>query len=265
MTDEEDAAADAALEALFQELEKDLEGDDEDDDDDELTAEEMDELERELGMALADIENLDEELGLVDVDAGEVDEKKPRDKKKKSEQTVISEATGVHILVDKHAKERKGADEEEQDEIAELLSEAQEPRIVNLERWQLKKLAAASELGRRHVNIKALAADIGLDRGDVLAWMKAPNPELLAELAMEPDESVENNKERSTVENSPSTSGMYKRGLGSTQGRKADKPKAELGHQSAPRDWHNQKRLSKVDIATFERVYERTKHPTVSG
>lgn len=166
MSDEDDAAADAALEALFQQLEKDLEEDDEDAEDEELTLEELEELERELGEALADIDDLDAELGIVDVvpddmvdipDGHESDQKRRQGnrRKKKTGQPLAAE-TSLEVVTGWDGAQghtEKGATEGEVDEIAQLLEEAQKPKIVNLERWQLKKLAAASELGRRNVNV----------------------------------------------------------------------------------------------------------------
>ncbi|CAM6104427.1 unnamed protein product [Calypogeia fissa] len=53
----------------------------------------------------------------------------------------------------------------------EFLEEGGE-RVVYLNSWQMKKMVAASNLGARCVNVDALAAEVGLESSDVLAWLE---------------------------------------------------------------------------------------------
>ncbi|KAL2653325.1 hypothetical protein R1flu_021453 [Riccia fluitans] len=216
--DEEDALAEAALEALFAQLEKDLEDESMSDDDDD-----NEDFTEEEVMALED----ELEAALLGI------EYKPR----------ITTTAGHLTEEDSELQ----IDEEEEEE---------EQRVVSLEKWQLKKLASAAEIGRRHVNVKALASELGMDRADVLAWLKNPPPELVMlgasmELGDESEDSDEGDADvgAASLRTSSKDSGLS---------TKQNPGRQEL----APVTWHNQKRLRKEHVATFERVFRRTRRPT---
>ncbi|KAL3685084.1 hypothetical protein R1sor_003106 [Riccia sorocarpa] len=229
--EEEEALAEAALEALFAQLEKDLEDEnmsEDDEDDEDFTEEEVMALEDELEAALMGVEY------------------NPRN-------TTASISEGDTSNAEYLAEDGREPPNEEEEEEED---EDEEQRVVSLERWQLKKLAAAAEIGRRHVNVKALAAELGMDRSDVLAWLKNPPPELLmvgASMGLEddsgdPEEEDANAEVAATVSSSKDSGSSAKQNAGS-QGL-------------APVTWHSQKRLRKEHLATFERVFRRTRRPT---
>ena len=139
---DENDAAEAALEALFLQLEKDLESEGEDDDDDgDITEEEMAAFEKQLEAALMGLE--------LDDDEGDDDEEEDEETSVDGEPGLVDmvmtdgiygqAANGSH-------KPEDGAEEEEDDE-------EEDQRTVPLEKWQIRRLAAAVEQGRRHVNV----------------------------------------------------------------------------------------------------------------
>ncbi|CAM6109151.1 unnamed protein product [Calypogeia fissa] len=214
--DEENDLNEDALEALFAQLQMDLEAGGLSDDED-FTEEEVIEFENELAAALRDVEEDEEALRAIDVVAGDTE-------------------TGPN-------------NDDDEDQIAGALEESEdefdEERVVTLEPWQLRKLAAAVELGRRKVNIKALCAEVGMDRFDVLAWLKNPPPQLLMYVA--------------TMENEESTDELPEdRPAMSNSARKQDAETGPEGRQS----WSSQKRLRKEHEATFERVFRNTDRPS---
>ncbi|BFI23320.1 protein MpHD9 [Marchantia polymorpha subsp. ruderalis] len=229
--DEEDALAEAALEALFAQLEKDLEDgamSEDDDDDEDFTEEEVIALEDELEAALLGLDY--EQQTVIDSEAGKSEVGPSQSKRLAKEDAEL-------IL-----------DDEEEDE--------EEQRVVSLETWQLKKLAAAAEIGRRNINVKALAAEVGMDRSDVLAWLKNPPPELLmlgATMGLEEDskdaDQVNEESEDAASRTPAKISTSTNKQIPESQG-------------FAPETWYNQKRLKKEHVATFERVFRRTKRPT---
>ncbi|KAG6549147.1 hypothetical protein Mapa_009373 [Marchantia paleacea] len=229
--DEEDALAEAALEALFAQLEKDLEDgamSEDDDDDEDFTEEEVIALEDELEAALVGLDY--DQQTVIDVEAG------------KSEG-----GASTSMRLAKEDAELVFDDEEEDEE---------EQRVVSLETWQLKKLAAAVEIGRRNINVKALAAEVGMDRSDVLAWLKNPPPELLmlgATMGLEEDsqdaDQVDEESEDAVSRTPTKISSSTNKQISESKG-------------FAPETWYNQKRLKKEHVATFERVFRRTKRPT---
>ncbi|KAJ7527974.1 hypothetical protein O6H91_16G079000 [Diphasiastrum complanatum] len=128
-------------------------------------------------------------------------------------------------------------------------------RVIKLEKWQLKKLASAAEIGRRRVNIKSLAAEVGLDRSDILSFLRDPPPELLTAVLDETfKESV-----NSTSEIIDKTSSHRENATPVSLDEKKKGP-----HTSRPTSWYSQKRLRKEVVNTFELVYRRTKRPTNS-
>lgn len=54
--------------------------------------------------------------------------------------------------------------------------EDQNPAQPPLSAWQKEKLWQASKLGRRSVPINTLSKELGLERQQVLQWLKQPEP-----------------------------------------------------------------------------------------
>ena len=118
-------------ETLFQQLEMDLENDKEEIHDDDITEEDILSFEQELQSVVKEL-------------ATEV-----RMKRGNNKDVAVD-------MNDSNFDEEKGnalnQDElYDDDDLSD--DEFEEPRKVHLERWQLKKLAAASEIGRRKVNV----------------------------------------------------------------------------------------------------------------
>jgi hypothetical protein len=147
--DDDDAAAEKALEALFAQLEKDLNSEEDDDsvstDDVQFTDEELAQMTKELEAAFSEMnleggeDNEEEEAGLVDmVMTDGVYSNSP------------DAAKGSIQKIPKQEYEDDDDDEEFEDE------DDDEQREVPLEKWQIRRLAAAAEKGRRNVNASAL-------------------------------------------------------------------------------------------------------------
>lgn len=160
--DDDDAAMEKALEALFAQLEMDLnsEGDGGDDDDDEaeFTDEELTQMTKELEAAFNDMdleglagEDMEEEedSGLVDMVMTD---------------GVYSQDSGVaKDDIQKSRKQQDEDDDDEEEDFEEEEDDEDEQRMVPLEKWQLRKLAAAVEQGRRNVNVSVFIALISWD------------------------------------------------------------------------------------------------------
>lgn len=251
--DDDDAAAEKALEALFAQLEKDLNSEEEDDDgggadDVQFTDEELAQMTKELEAAFSEM-NLeggeDEQTGLVDmVMTDGVYSNSP------------DAAKGSIQKIPKQEYEDDDDDEEFEDE------DDDEQREVPLEKWQIRKLAAAAEKGRRNVNVKSLAAELGMDRADVLSFLKDPPPELVlmtAQWDREDEEAAaipqaEFEFTVDVVSEAPTTATARKQPV--------SPPPTPSGGPQVPRSWHGNKRLKKEHIATFERVYRQSSRPS---
>eukprot|EP00850_Spirogloea_muscicola_P020372 SM000214S06766 [mRNA] locus=s214:79844:81217:+ [translate_table: standard] len=265
---------DLALEALFDQLERDLEADDlaggsEDDDDDmeDFSEEEMAQLELEL-QELFGSDGHDGDAGLptssgsapshIPVQPGIVTQgptAKARDDGKPA-------TSGAEVEL--RPGERPAEDSLRTDEQGTEVEEAQ-PRKVHLARWQLKKLADAARQGRRHTNVKTLAAELHLSREDVLAWLRDP-PDLQA-LEVELEAAGQAAQQRAMSARAAEEERQGARALPQTPAM-ADEEENLLDEQQwtphLQRQWHSQKRLRREHLATFERVYGQSHHPSES-
>lgn len=113
------------------------------------------------------------------------------------------------------------------------------------------------------MQIKSLAAELCLDRAVVLELLREPPPNLLLMSAALPDKPVPT----ITV---PETEPVEAVPLDTTRGAvEAAEPaepevKGKVPVHVMQSRWSAQKRLKKVQVETLERVYRRTKRPTVS-
>ena len=117
-------------ETLFQQLELDLENDTEEIQEDDITEEDILSFEQELQSVVKEL-------------ATEVRMKRGNNKD-------VAEEVNDSSL-DEEKNSALNQDEVYDEDLSD--DEFEEPRKVHLERWQLKKLAAASEIGRRKVNV----------------------------------------------------------------------------------------------------------------
>lgn len=108
------------------------------------------------------------------------------------------------------------------------------------------------------LQVKSLAAELGMDRSDVLSFLRDPPPELLLMSAQleEEDEAAAAapKKVEAKVEKAPRTAPSRKQSA---------PPSTPSGGPQNPRSWHGNKRLKKEHVATFERVYRQTNRPSV--
>ena len=102
--------------------------------------------------------------------------------------------------------------------------------------------------------MKSLAAELGMDRTDVLFFLKNPPPELLLMSASFEEEAANNDV--------PSRSKPPK--VVTPERNQVLKPATTEGGPPGPKSWHSNKRLRKEHVATFERVYRQTHRPSVS-
>ncbi|KAH8956274.1 hypothetical protein BDL97_07G031700 [Sphagnum fallax] len=287
--EEDDAAAEAALEALFLQLEKDLELDGESgeaEDDDDITEEEMIAFEQELNAVLG--------LGEDDEDDGEGDDEAAEEGEVESENgetglldMVMKDGIYGHTTTSHPDEDQKlkfasngrlevkeysydSYEDEDDDYDEEDEEEEEEQRTVKLEKWQLKKLAVAVEKGRRRVNVKSLAADVRMDRSDVLSFLRDPPLDLLVMSAsLEDSDSSDDEDESAQITNSRLAELTRTRRLAPTGLPDKRIPKlmkqatlAPGGGAGGPQSWQRNKRLRKEHIATFERVYRQSKRPS---
>ncbi|GLJ43904.1 hypothetical protein SUGI_0915290 [Cryptomeria japonica] len=228
--DEDDGEdlVDAALESLFSQLEKDLENDTLSDDE-EITEEEMAKFEEEL-------------RGLSNAEAGD-------------------EITEEEMA--KFEEELRGLSNAEAADEKALLDYAP----LELEDYQLQKLAAALNVGRRKASIKKLTAEVGLERETVLELLRNPPPQLVlfqdredTEKSIEDTDAVlttKYNLESSEFQRKPSNSRLPS--LAETEVQRNESEYQIIVNQ---RGWNTRKRLKKVQVATLEKVYQRTRRPT---
>ncbi|KAG0601891.1 hypothetical protein M758_11G146000 [Ceratodon purpureus] len=259
--DDDDAAAEKALEALFKQLEMDLSSEDGDGDDDvEFTDEELEQMTKELEAAFSgmDLEGLDleglegEEEEAEEGDAGLVD--------MVMTDGVASVADKGSIQVSRKQVYEEEEDEDEDEEEYEEDDDVEvEERMVPLEKWQIRRLVAAAEKGRRNVNVKSLAAELGMDRSDVLSFLKDPPPELML---MTAQWDLEDEAAAAIPEIDFKVNVVDKAPMTGTPRRQPMSPPTPSGGPQAPRSWHGNKRLKKEHIATFERVYRQSTRPS---
>lgn len=131
----------------------------------------------------------------------------------------------------------------------------EEERPPVLKNWQAKRLAYALKIGRRKTSIKSLAAELGLDRAFVLELLRDPPPQLLLMSSSLPDKVLQITSELKTTpaESSPTP----------TDTVAENEPEVHEPVHVKQTRWFMQKRPKKVHVETLERVYSRTKRPTV--
>lgn len=135
IVDNDDEDVEKALEALFAQLEMDLieEGDD-GGDDEEFTDEELAQMTKELEAAYIDMDREDDDDEDEDKDA-------------------VSSGLVDMVMTDGVYSQGKAQAREDEDEDEDFEDDDDEQRMVPLDKWQLLKLAAAVEKGRRNVNV----------------------------------------------------------------------------------------------------------------
>jgi len=157
--EEDDDDVEKALEALFSQLEMDLNLEGGDGGDEEFTDEELAQMTKELEAAFKDmdLEGLEGEDMEEKEDSGLVD--------MVMTDGVYSQGSGVARGSVRSSGEQEDEDDDDEDEDFEDEDEDEdeddeedEQRMVPLEKWQLRKLAAAVEQGRRNVNVSLLVA-----------------------------------------------------------------------------------------------------------
>jgi len=108
------------------------------------------------------------------------------------------------------------------------------------------------------LQIKNLAADLCLDRALVLQLLREPPPDLLMMSLTIPDEPTTTVV---SLETKPSEILLQEISIDQTE----SEPKANVPIHTLQRNWDAQKRLKKAHVDTLERVYRRSKRPTVSN
>lgn len=108
------------------------------------------------------------------------------------------------------------------------------------------------------LQIKNLAADLCLDRALVLQLLRDPPPNLLMMSLTIPDEPATTVV---SLETKPSEIVHKETSIDHAE----PEPKAKVPVHTLQRNWHAQKRLKKAHVDTLERVYRRSKRPTVSN
>lgn len=238
---DDDAALERAMEDLFAQLEMDLESSVADSGDDEEFTEE------ELALMAKELQDAFDEAGL-EFEGLDDEESGPKTVDMFMKDGMYSDDSVVHNRGEQE-------EEDEDEEGVEDEDEEDEERMVPLEKWQLRKLAAAAEKGRRNVNVKILSAELGMDRADVLSFLRNPPPELLLmsdELENEVAEASE--RAEAKVEKAPKVAAASR--------KQPAPPLNPSGGPQSPRSWHGSKRLKKEHIATFERVYRNSTRPS---
>ncbi|XP_024540144.1 protein OVEREXPRESSOR OF CATIONIC PEROXIDASE 3-like [Selaginella moellendorffii] len=250
--DEED---EAGLEALFAQLEKDLEAEraGKKVEVETITEEQMVALEQEL-------------MGGGGSRGAKKNAKKKKNKDREEEEKDVSR------------DEREDEEEEEEQEqeisgggsgLAKFIEEAQRlesemvaKRVVKLEKWQLRKLRDALDVEKSQLKVKALAGETGLDRRDVLTFLRDPPPELIELIDSisdkESDEEEDKPEDQTGTQEQDSEAGKEEN----------DSPRVErIGlpgdtQGTGPKAWYGKKRIRKEHLETFEKVFQRTKRPT---
>lgn len=131
---------------------------------------------------------------------------------------------------------------------------------LKLENWQLQILAAALEVGRRKVSVKNLAEELGLDREIVLDLLRNPPPELLLIQPVKDNIGSTQSAVKPDKDNVGS-SGSDRKPMDPTL-KEASESDTEVPMFVNQGQWNRKKRMKKVQIATLEKVYRRTRRPT---
>ena len=107
------------------------------------------------------------------------------------------------------------------------------------------------------LQIKNLAADLCLDRALVLQLLRDPPPNLLMMSLTIPDEPATT---AVSLETKPGEILLQETSIDQVE----SEPEAKVPVHTLQRNWYAQKRLKKAHVDTLERVYRRSKRPTVS-
>jgi len=108
------------------------------------------------------------------------------------------------------------------------------------------------------LQIKNLAADLCLDRALVLQLLRDPPPNLLMMSLTIPDEPT-----TTVVSLETMPSEILLQEISTDEAESESKAKVPV--HTLQRNWYAQKRLKKAHVDTLERVYRRSKRPTVSN
>ena len=108
--------------------------------------------------------------------------------------------------------------------------------------------------------MKNLAGELGLDRGLVIELLRNPPPKLLLMSDSLPDEAP-SKPEVKKIEPSPVADEDVVDEIDVTE----TEPQMDLPIHVMSNEWSAQKRLKKVQLATLEKVYVKSKRPTVSN
>lgn len=109
------------------------------------------------------------------------------------------------------------------------------------------------------LQIKNLAGELGLDRGLVIGLLRNPPPELLLMSDSLPDEAP-SKPETKEIEPSPVADEVEVDEIEATE----TEPQRDLPVHVMSTEWSAQKRLKKAQLETLEKVYFKSKRPTVS-
>ncbi|MCL7051465.1 hypothetical protein MKW94_015667, partial [Papaver nudicaule] len=155
-------------------------------------------------------------------------------------------------------------DDDDDDDDDDEDDEEESP--VQLKNWQLQRLATALKIGRRKTSIKTLAAELCLDRALILELLREPQPNLLMLSAALPDIVVPKpiEPEITTTELSTETIvDVLEPSMEASDDVVESDSKVRVPVHTKQSRWSEQKRLKKVQTETLERVYLRSKRPTV--
>ncbi|VAI77880.1 unnamed protein product [Triticum turgidum subsp. durum] len=222
--------------------EDDIDGSDEDDDDDEGGLEALfKQLEEDLKNDDLSVEDDDDDDEISEEDMARFEQ-------------VLAEAIGDVDVADESAVDLvSGSEVVGNDEAADPVERPE------LKSWQLRRLARAMQIGRRKTSIKNLAGELGLDRGLVIELLRNPPPELLLMSDSLPDEAP-SKPETKEIEPSPVADEVVVDEIDATEAN----PQMDLPVHVMSTEWSAQKRLKKAQLETLEKVYFKSKRPTVS-
>jgi hypothetical protein len=108
--------------------------------------------------------------------------------------------------------------------------------------------------------MKNLAGELGLDRGLVIELLRNPSPKLLLMSDSLPDEAP-SKPEIEKIEASPVADEVVVDEVAVTE----TDPQMDLPIHVMSNEWSAHKRLKKAQLETLERVYHKSKRPTVSN
>lgn len=110
------------------------------------------------------------------------------------------------------------------------------------------------------LQIKCLAAELCLDRSIVLELLRDPPPNLVLMSATLPDEPA---RVRTVLEAETAAIDVAPHETTADAADSEPKPTEKAPLHVMQQRWSAQKRVKKVHVQTLERVYRRTKRPTV--